>query len=237
MNPQPPYLLENCPKKAATVHLCVFLISLPLHSFSLTFSINLLPLTCLPSPSVHKGRKNPQPPSPPQELPKWVSDGEFVLVLICSHSFPSFFTDLFSINLIPETCTLSPSIHIGNRSHWPPFTPQEFPTGGSEGEFVFVFYLLPLLSWKCQHRVVSADPPNVMSSLTCGHFGKILGMSAQHVIKFCCPNHARWHDMSSSAGMLAVSFGHTEKIASLAENCIVLVYCSVCKSQKQYKMH
>ena len=39
-------------------------------------------------------------------------------------------------------------------------------------------------------------------------------MSAQHVIKFCHPDHARRCDMSWFANMLAVSFGYKEKISN-----------------------
>ena len=84
------------------------------------------------------------------------------------------------------------------------------------------------LSWKWWHRIMLADSPNDMFWLTCQHFGKISGMSDQHVAKFCHSDHARWHDMLCQYNMSTDSFGH-KNYKSLAENLAVLAYFGKCK--------
>ena len=84
---------------------------------------------------------------------------------------------------------------------------------------------------------LTPPPPNDVLLPTRWYFRKMSGMSAQNVVKFCRPDHARCHDMSWSANMSAVSFRHKEKYQYLAENRVILAYFGVRKSQKWCKMH
>lgn len=77
---------------------------------------------------------------------------------------------------------------------------------------------------------------------TCQKFGKISGISGQHIIKFCYLDHARQHEMLLSANILAVTFGNKEKTDKFLRtlHCIgILQYVQVMKtvSHKSHNTH
>ncbi len=66
----------------------------------------------------------------------------FLFVLYFSPSVPSFFTDRFSIELLPVTRRTLSFRPQGNKSPLLPFPPQELHAGGGNGELLFSFYFL-----------------------------------------------------------------------------------------------